>query len=527
MATLVRPTPPTLADRIYSRRWLTLGVLGLSLVIMGIDNFVLNVALPTLQRSFNADAAQLQWMVDAYIVVFAGLLLTMGALGDRFGRARLLQLGLLVFGGASVAATLVSTAEQLIAARAVMGLGAAMMIPSTLSILINVFPREERGRAIAAWAGMMGLGIGLGPITGGFLIDNFDWQAVFLINVPVAATALVLGLFLVPDSRDPGHATLDLPGAALSISAVTILVYGIIDAPRTGWTDPLILGAFALAAVLAVAFAWRELHTARPMLDFTLFRNRRMSAGVTAVGAAFFGLFSVIFGLTQYLQYVLGKSPLEAGELMLSLALGIPIGAGLSIRLVRRLGTRRVVGTALLLLAVVLATISTWTASTEGWVVALALFCVAIPMANVMAPSADAILGAVPEARAGVGSAVNLLIGQLAGALGVAVIGSVMNTVYGDRMAAAVAKLPPQVAGPAGDSVGAATAIADRLGGAAGQALAGAARSGFVDALAAGAIVAACVIAVGALLVATFMPPRPLPVGTGTLSGATAEAQPG
>lgn len=512
MATQAERVPAALDDRIYARRWLTLAVLGLSLVIIGIDNFVLNVALPTLQRAFGADASQLQWMVDAYILVFAGLLLMMGAVGDRFGRARVLQVGLLVFAGASVAATLVTTAEQLIAARAVMGLGAAMMIPSTLSILINVFPPEERGRAVAAWAGMMGLGIGLGPITGGLLIEHFDWPAVFLINVPVALTALLLGVFLVPDSRDPEHAALDLPGAALSISAVTILVYAIIDAPRTGWTDPVIIGAFVAAALLAVAFAWRELHTDRPLLDFGLFRNRRMTLGVTAVGGAFFGLFSVIFGLTQFLQFVLGKTPLEAGEVMLPLALGIPIGAGLSIRLVRRLGTRRVVGTALLVLAVVLATISTWTSSTETWVVGLTLFFVAIPMANVMAPSADAILGAVPEARSGVGSAVNMLIGQLAGALGVAVIGSVMNTVYGDRMADVVAKLPPAVAGPAGDSVGAAMAIATQVGGAVGQALAAAARSGFTDALSAGALVAAGVIVAAAILVASLMPPRPLPV---------------
>jgi EmrB/QacA subfamily drug resistance transporter len=510
MVTMTQPGPPALAERIYARRWLTLGVLGLSLVIMGIDNFVLNVALPTLQEAFNASASELQWMVDAYILVFAGLLLTMGAVGDRFGRARLLQIGLLVFGAGSIAATLVTTAAQLIAARAVMGFGGAMMIPSTLSILINVFPREERGRAIAAWAGMMGLGIGLGPITGGILIVNFSWPAVFLVNVPVVIAALLLGLFLVPDSRDPQHAAPDLLGAALSTAAVLALVYGIIDAPRTGWTDPVILGAFAIAAVLAVAFGWRELHTARPMLDFSLFRNRRMTFGVTAVGAAFFGLFSMIFGLTQYLQYVLGKSPLEAGEIMLPLAIGIPIGAGLSVQLVRRLGTRRVVAVALVLVAAVIASVSTWTASTEGWVVALALICAAIPMANVMAPSVEAILGAVPEDRAGVGSAVNLLIGQLAGALGVAVIGSVMNTVYGDRMADFVAKLPPQVGGPAGDSIGAAIAIAGKLG-PAGGALAGAARTGFTDALATGAIVAACVIVVGAVLVALFMPARPLP----------------
>ncbi len=505
-------TPDARVVRVYERRWLILGVLSLSLVIIGLDNFVLNVALPTLQTAFDATAAQLQWMVDAYILVFAGLLLLMGALGDRFGRARLLQLGLLVFGGASIAATFATTAEQLIAARAVMGTGAAMMMPSTLSILINVFPREERGRAIAAWSGIMGLGIGLGPVTGGFLIEHFDWSAVFLINVPVAAAALLFGFLLVPDSRDPGRAAIDLPGAALSISAVSILVYGIIDAPRSGWTDPVILGSFLVATVLAVAFGWWELHADHPMLDFGLFRNRRMTAGVTAISANFFGLFAVIFGLTQFLQFVLARSPLEAGAIMLPLAVGIPIGAGLSVRLVGRLGTGRVVAGALVVVALVVLSVTQWSIRTEDWVVSLTLFCAAVAMANVMAPSADAILGAVPEERAGIGSAVNVLVGQTAGALGVAVVGSVMNSVYSDRMADAVAKLPPQVAGPAGDSVGAALAIAAQLPGAAGEALAAAARTGFVDALSAGAVVAAAVIVVGAVLVARFMPPRHLPV---------------
>jgi EmrB/QacA subfamily drug resistance transporter len=495
-------------DRIYQRRWLTLGALALSLVIIGLDNFVLNVALPTLQRSFNANASQLQWMVDAYILVFAGLLLLMGALGDRFGRARILQVGLLLFGGASIGATFATTAEQLIAARAVMGVGAAMIIPSTLSILINVFPPEERGKAIAAWAGTSGLGIGLGPIAGGFLIENFDWPAVFLINVPVVLTALVLGWFLVPDSRDPEHASPDLPGAVLSISGIALLVYAIIDAPRTGWTDPTILGAFAVAAVLLIVFAWWEFRTAHPMVDFRLFRSARMSGGVAGVSFNFFAMFSIIFGLTQYLQFVLRQSPLAAGALMLPLALGIPIGAGASVRLVRRLGTKRVVAGALVFAALVILTIQAWTPTTETWVVAMTLFFAGIGMANVMAPSADAIMGAVPERGAGVGSAMNALVGQLAGAFGVAVIGSIMNTIYSDRRADAVGALPPQVAGPAKDSVGAAFAIAEQLPAELGQLLATAAGNGFVDALHGGGLVAAGVIVVGAAIVAIVMPAR-------------------
>jgi EmrB/QacA subfamily drug resistance transporter len=499
-------------ERVYARRWRILGVLSLSMVIIGLDNFVLNVALPTLQEAFDASASELQWMVDAYILAFAGLLLTMGAVGDRFGRARVLQIGLVLFVVASFAATLATSASQLIAARAAMGVGGAMIMPSTLSILINVFPREERHRAIAAWAGIMGLGIGLGPITGGFLIEHFDWPAVFLINVPVALTALVLGLLVVPDSRDPANAAVDLPGAVLSISAVTVLVYGIIDAPRSGWDDPTILGCFAVAAALGLVFAWRELHAGRPMIDFGLFRNMRMTAGVMSVSAVFFGMFSMIFALTQYLQFVLGQSPLAAGEVMLPLAVGVPVGAGMSVRLVARLGTARVVGVALLLVSAIMLTVTQWTFRTETWVVAVTLFFAAIAMANVMAPSADAILGAVPETRAGVGSAVNLLVGQTSGALGVAVVGSVMNTVYGDRMADVVANLPPQAAGPAQDSVGAALAVAAQIGGLPGAILGGAARTAFVDALSYGAVTAACVVVVGALLILRLMPPRHLPV---------------
>jgi EmrB/QacA subfamily drug resistance transporter len=507
------------AELIYARRWRTLGVLSLSMVIIGLDNFVLNVALPTLQKAFDASASELQWMVDAYILAFAGLLLTMGAIGDRFGRARTLQAGLILFVVSSFGATMAATPTQLIAARAAMGIGAAMIMPSTLSILINVFPREERHRAIAAWAGIMGLGIGLGPITGGFLIEHYDWPAVFLINVPVALTALVLGVLVVPDSRDPANAAIDLPGAVLSISAVTILVYGIIDAPRTGWTDPVILGCFALAAALGLVFAWRELRTSRPMIDFSLFRNMRMTAGVTAMSAVFFTMFSMIFALTQYLQFVLGQRPLAAGEVMLPLAIGVPVGAGLSVRLVARLGTARVVGIAMLAVAAVILTVTRWTTLTETWVVAATLFVAAIAMANVMAPSADAILGAVPENRAGVGSAVNLLAGQTAGALGVAVVGSVMNTVYSDRMTDVVANLPPAVADPVRDSIGAALVAATQVGGLAGAILGGQARSAYVDSLAYGAVTAACVIVAGALLILRFMPPRHLPVAADYPSG--------
>ena len=443
-------TPNTPDDRIYRRRWWTLAVLSLSLVIIGLDNTVLNVALPTLQRTFAASAADLQWMVDAYVLVFAGLLLTMGAFGDRFGRARLLQVGLVVFAVSSVAATFSTEAVHLIAARIAMGVGGAMIMPSTLSIIANVFPPEERVRAITIWAGVSGLGVGLGPFVGGLLIENFDWSAVFLLNVPIAILALALGVVLVPESRDPSGAPLDIPGAVLSIGAVSALVYGIIEAPATGWTEPTILASFAAALVLGALFAWRETHTAAPMLDLALFRDRRFAAGAGAISLTFFALFGVIFGLTQYLQFILGKSPLEAGTLMLALALGIPLGARISLKATEHVGVGRAMGVALVLIAVILLSLTQWTPTTHELIVAGTLFVLAASLANVMAPATGTVMSAVPEAKAGVGSAMNDLLRQLGGALGVAVIGSVMNTIYRDRTADAVAALYLGAKRPAG-----------------------------------------------------------------------------
>jgi EmrB/QacA subfamily drug resistance transporter len=500
--TALAPADP----RVHARRWWTLAVLSLSLVIIGLDNTVLNVALPTLQRTFQASASELQWMVDAYVLVFAGLLLTMGALGDRFGRARALQIGLVIFAASSVAATFSTQAAHLIAARVAMGIGGALIMPSTLSIIANVFPREERARAITIWAGVSGLGVGLGPVVGGLLIENFDWAAVFLLNVPIALIALVLGWVLVPESRDPSGARLDLPGAVLSIGAVGALVYGIIEAPGAGWTDPGILGSFAAAVVLGAAFAWRETHTDAPMLDLALFRNARFTAGAGAIALTFFAMFGVIFGLTQFLQFVLGKTPLEAGTLMITLALGIPVGARISLKASEHAGTNRIIGGALAVLSIVLVSMTQWTPTTDPLIVSGTLFVLAICLANVMAPATSAVMGAVPEAKAGVGSAMNDLLRQLGGALGVAIIGSVMNTVYRDRIGDALGGLPAAAADVAGDSVGAAVAIANQVGGVAGQALADAARSAFVDALGVAALVAAAIALVTAVLIGRTMP---------------------
>ena len=497
-----------LTDVKYQRRWWTLAVLSLSLMIIGLDNTILNVAIPTLQAEFSASSSQLQWMVDSYIVVFAGLLLTLGAAGDRFGRAKALQAGLLLFGLSSFWAAYAGSTSQLIAARAVMGIGGALIMPATLSILSDVFPREERGKAIAIWSAVAGAGIGLGPLFGGLLLDHFWWGSVFLVNVPVVVAALVMGKWLVPDSRDAHAPGLDIPGALLSISAISVLVYAIIEAPGHGWLASFTLLSFAAALVLGGAFFWWELRSDQPMLDMAFFRNRRFSLGAGAIGLTFFALFGSIFALTQYLQIVRGYSALEAGVRLIPLALGVMIGAGNSSRLVARVGTTRVVAAGMVIVTGGLASITFWEINTPYWIIGGAIFVLAVGMGSVMAPATEAVMGAVPEAKAGVGSAMNDVVRQVAGAFGIAIVGSILNTVYSNKMESATTALPQPAADHSRDSVGGALGVASQLGGPTGDALASAGRLSFIDAMGVATLVAAGVALIGAGLVARFLPNR-------------------
>jgi EmrB/QacA subfamily drug resistance transporter len=501
-------------SRTYRLRWWTLLTLSLSLLIIGLDNTILNVAIPTLQQEFSASASTLQWMIDAYIIVFAGLLLVMGALGDRFGRARALQAGLLIFGLGSLAAAYAGSSNQLIGWRSVMGIGGALIMPSTLSVIIDVFPREERGRAIAIWSGVAGLGVGLGPLIGGLLLDHFWWGSVFLVNVPIVVIALALGWFLVPESRDPIPEPIDFPGALFSLGAVTAIVYAVIEAPHRGWSDPLVIGTFLLAIILAALFVLRERRTDHPMIDLDIFRNPRFAVGSASIGIAFFALFGIILALTQYLQFVHGYSPLEAGVRLVPLAFGIMIGAGNSNRLVTRFGTTRVVAAGFVILAAALASGKLWSVDTPYWLIGTGLFLLALGMGTVMAPATDSVMGAVPEHKAGVGSAMNDVTRQVAGAFGVAVIGSILNTVYTNRMGEAVAQLPPPAAGPAADNVGAAIEIARRIGGAAGERLADASRAAFVDALGVTVLVAMAVALAGMMIALRYLPAEDVSTAT-------------
>ena len=495
--------PDTIDPTTYARRWKTLGVLALSLLIIGLDNTVLNVALPTLQTHFSASGSTLQWIVDAYLLSFAGVLLTMGTLGDRFGRKRALQSGLVLFGIASVLAAFAQNAGQLIVLRAVMGIGGAMIMPATLSVIMDVFPREERGKAIGIWSAIAGVGIGLGPFVGGLLLEWFSWSSVFWLNVPIVTVALVAGFRLVPESRDPRPGAFDLPGAGLSVAMLVTLVFGIIEATPRGWTDPLVLGCFGAAAILGIAFVAWERRVAAPMLPLSFFAKPSFTVASVGVGLVFFAMMGSVFAFTQYLQFAHGFSALEAGAAMLPLALGLVIGSGASNRLVERVGRTYVIAGGLVGVAVVLSTSLAWTPEMAPVLLGLVTFGLALSMGVAMAPATDSVMSAVPEAKAGVGSAMSDVTRQVGGALGVAVIGSIIGSAYSRDMTGA-----PDAAG---ESVGAAHAVAQHVGGAPGRELADTAGRAFTEALGIGLTAAAAVALAGALLVLLRLPSgRPL-----------------
>jgi EmrB/QacA subfamily drug resistance transporter len=492
----------------YNRRWWMLGVLCLSLLIIALDNTILNVALPTLARDLNASGSELQWMVDAYVLVFAGLLLTAGAIGDRYGRKRALFAGFVIFAIGATLAGLSNSEHQLIAMRGLMGVGGAFIMPTTLSILTNAFPNRERPRAIAIWSATAGLGVPLGPIIGGWLLKHFDWGSIFFANLPIIAVALVAGSILIPESKDPGESPLDPVGAVLSICGLASLLYGIIEAPSEGWTSGIILLAFAVAAVLLALFAAWEVHRQRPMLDLKLFRNPSFTGASMAITLTFFALFGSLFFITQYLQFVLGYTPLQAGIRVAPVAIGITLGAGASTRLRPRLGTRLTVASGLVIVAAGLFILSTASDSSGYARLLAALLVLASGMGLAMAPATNSIMGAVPRERAGVGSAVNDTTRQIGGALGVAILGSILSTAYAANVRQAAGGLPAPLGERARDSIGETLQIASQIGGEQGNALVAAARDGFISAMDTTLYVAAAFALAGALVALLVLPSR-------------------
>jgi EmrB/QacA subfamily drug resistance transporter len=492
------------------RRVAILATLCLSVFLIVVDNTIVNVALPTLVRELGATTSQLQWIVDAYTLVFACLLIAAGSLSDRLGRKGMLIAGLVWFGFFSAVASMTSSASALIATRALMGVGAAAIFPATLAILVNVFqdPRE-RARAIAVWAAVSGLSVALGPVTGGFLLEHFSWGSVFFVNVPIVVVAVALVATLVPTSRDPRHTRFDPAGLILSIAGTALLVYTIIEAPGRGWTASASVVGFVGSVSLLGAFVWWERRIDHPLLDVRIFANARFSAASLAIAGAFFALFGFVFMVTQYFQFVRGYSTLAAGVATVPFAVFTGITAPMSPRLVRRFGSNRVVGVGLLAMAAGFLISAVMTATAPYLVIVLAMLGMGGGLGLVTAPATDSIMGTLPPERAGVGSAVNDTTRELGGTLGVAVVGSVFASIYGARLVDRLVGLPiPKFAlDLAKESVGAAFAVAQQAPTpAASHVITEAARGAFMSGFHAGALAAAAVAFVTAIAAWLFLP---------------------
>jgi EmrB/QacA subfamily drug resistance transporter len=491
------------------RRWLALAVLCVSLLVVTLDNTVLNVVLPTLVTELQATSSALQWIVDAYILVFAGLLLVAGSLADRVGRKRTFLAGLVAFAAGSVWAAFSGSVGMLIAARASMGVGGALIMPSTLSIITNTFTdRRERQRALGMWSATSGLGIALGPIVGGALLAHFWWGSVFLINVPIVVLGLVFAVPLVRDSRNPAAKAPDVAGGLLSIAGMGLLLWAIIEAPVHGWTSAVVLGAGAGGVAVLAAFAVWETRCTHPMLNLRFFGNRAFSTAVSSVGLIMFGLAGSLFVLTQFLQFNLGYTPLQAGVRVLPAAGAIAIVAPLSTLVLRYAGTKNTIILGLLSVACGLWQISTATVDTTYTGTLLGMTLLGVGAGLVIPSATGTIMAALPQEHTGVGAATNGACLQLGGALGVAVIGSLLSTRYDDRLSSAIAPypVPPGVRDTILGSLGGALGVARQIGGSTGTALAHEARSAFVSGMDLGMATAAGVAGCGVLLALLLFP---------------------
>jgi EmrB/QacA subfamily drug resistance transporter len=515
-----------------NNRSLVLISLLLAAFAINLDTTIVNVALPTLVRELHATNSQLQWIVDAYNLVFAALLLAAGSLSDRIGRKGMLLAGLGLFGLSSALGGLAANSGQLIAARCFMGLGAAMVFPSTLSLISNVFTeRTERARAIGLWGATAGVAIALGPIVGGWLLGRFSWASIFFALAPVAAIVAALVARYVPTSRDPNVGPIDRRGFALSTSAMGLIVYTIIEAPDYGWVSPRSVAGFALGLGLLAAFIVWERRASAPMLDVGLFRNPRFAAACAAVTVSFFTLLGFIFVMTQYFQFIKRYDALSAGVHLLPVAASVGVSSVLGTKLAVRFGTKLVVASGLLMVTIFYLWVALVVAPGTGYAtIAIQMVLYGTGMGLTSAPATEAIMGVVPREKAGVGSAVNDTTRLLGGTLGVAVIGSVYASIYASHLTSTLPqRLPHAVAALAHSSVGAALGVAEHLAGsghaALGRAVEHAASGAFITGLSAGCLVAGAVAAVGAVAAALLLPAQPIGAADETASVAVAVAE--
>jgi EmrB/QacA subfamily drug resistance transporter len=512
--TATASSPPGTDRSTHVRPGLVLAVLCLTTYTILLDGSIVNVTLPTLVRELGATTTDLKWIVDAYNLTFAALVLAAGSLSDRYGRKGALLAGLAIFLVGNAVATQLDSTGSLIAARAVMGIGAALIFPTTLSIITNVFTdRAERAKAIGIWGAMTGLGVASGPILGGWLIEHYWWGSVFALVSFVAFAAMVAVVRIVPTSKDPEAPSLDKLGLLLSTVMLGSLVVAIIEAPEWGWLAAPTLSLFALAAVTLAVFVMVERRREHPMLDVTLFANPRFSAASASVTFAFFALFGFIFLITQYFQFVRGYTPLQSGLRVLPVAFSIAIAAVTGTKLAVRFGNKQVVATGLLFMSIGFAWVSTGSAATPYLEIIGQMIFLGLGLGFTSAPATEAVMGAVPPEKAGQGSAVNDATREVGGTLGIAVLGSVYASIYGAAIASSGAwsALPAQAREMASDGLGLALGMIDQLGldPTTSAALAADAQQSFLDGLQVACLVAAGVTLLGSIVAAALLPSRP------------------
>lgn len=492
------------------RRGAALAVLCAAVFIINVDSTIVNIALPALVRQLGASTRDLQWVVDAYNLSFAALVLAAGSLGDRYGRKGTLLAGLAIFGLATSVGGLVHSSQSLLVVRACMGIGAALIFPATLSIISNLYTdRTERAKAIGVWGAMTGLGVAFGPVAGGFLLEHFWWGSVFVVMGPVAGLTLLGAARFVPTSRDPSTPPLDIAGLVLSTVGIGVLVFTIIEAPERGWTDAATLTGFATTALVGIVFVGWERRRTDPMLDLSLFRNLRFSAASGSVTVSFFALAGFVFLITQYFQFLKNYGPLSTGVRILPVALSIGIGSLLGVRLAVSVGNKAVVSVGLSLVGASFAWVSTASAATSYLEIAGQMVVAGIGLGFTTAPATEAIMGAVPTEKAGIGSAINDATRELGATLGVAVIGSVYASLYHSGLEARDLAVTESTRQVAQDSIGAAIATAHQLGGDGGARLLATAERSFFHGFQVGCLVAAGVLFAGAVFAAVFLPARP------------------
>ncbi|MBP2702549.1 MFS transporter [Microbispora sp. RL4-1S] len=493
----------------HPRRWQVLGVMVFSLLAVVLDNTILNVAIKTIAdpvHGLGATQSELEWAMNSYTLVFAGLLFTFGVLGDRYGRKKMLMTGMVLFGLASLASAYAQDPMQLIGARALMGLGGAAIMPATLAIISNVFPIHERGKAIGIWAGGVGIAVAIGPITGGILLEHFWWGSVFLVNVPIVLISLALIGGLVPDSKDPNRAALDPVGVLLSIIGLVSLVYGIVKISDLGTVaDASVLVPTLVGLAILAAFVWYESRIDHPAFDVRNFRNAGFSTAIAAVGLVFFSAMGVMFFLAFYWQIVRGYTPLQSGALVLPFAASQLIFAPQSAKMVQKYGARMVGTVAMLVITLALAAYALIDVNTPVWLILVLGFVQGAAMANIMPPATTAIMNALPREKAGVGSSMSNVVRQVGGTLGIAILGAALSASYRNGMEGKVTALPEQLRQVVTESISGAAGVAQQLG-ARGAAVMNAANDAFVSGIHWAALGSAVVALIGTLVVARWMP---------------------